>query len=308
MADLVVVGSVNMDLTVPIGRLPETGETMLGGDARWGPGGKGANQAVAAARLGVAVGFVGAVGDDPFAATLRKALEEEGIDLSQLTALPGQPSGLAVILATDGGESTILVSPGANARLSTSQVEALAEARFLGARILCCQLEIRPLVASRAMTLAREAGLRTFLDPSPAEGIDPRVVAGVDLVTPNRVEASALTGVAVDGFESAEAAGQRLLALGARAAVVKLGAKGAVLVTPKLVERIPALPVETVDATAAGDAFSGGLVAATLEGADLVEACRFATAVAAAAVTRAGAMASLPNRDEVTYRLRPRGN
>lgn len=299
MAQLVVVGSVNMDLTVPLSRLPESGETLLGGDARWGPGGKGANQAVAAARLGVSVAFSGAVGSDPFGSALRQALTDEGVDVSHLLELSGAPSGLAVIMGTPGGESTILVSPGANGRLGADQIDALAEAGFLDATVLAAQLEIPHPIAELAMAKARAAGLRVFLDPSPAEGVRPEMVTGADLVTPNRLEASALTGIAVTNFGSAEAAGQRLIALGAKAAVVKLGEEGAVLVTEHLVETIAAHQVKTVDATAAGDAFSGGLIAATLQGADLVEACRYATAVAAVAVMRPGAMASLPRREEV---------
>ncbi|MHB1842848.1 MAG: ribokinase [Sulfobacillus sp.] len=307
MAQLVVVGSVNMDLTMPLAQLPQSGQTLLGGDTRWGPGGKGANQAVAAARLGVDVAFVGAVGSDHFATTLRQALTDEGVDVSQLIDLKEKASGLALILSTEGGESTILVSAGANAQLSTDQVDTLAGLGFLGASILACQLEIPHPIAELAMVKARQAGLKVFLDPSPAEGVGAKLVGRADLVTPNRVEATALTGIAVTDFASAKAAGKKLLALGAGAAVVKLGHRGSVLVSARLVETIPAHQVTTVDATAAGDAFSGGLVAATLQGADLVEACRYATAVAAVAVTRPGAMASLPHRNEVTAKPVHRG-
>lgn len=293
-----VIGSVNMDVTLPAERLPKEGETLLAGESRWGPGGKGANQAVALIRMGVPTAFVGQVGTDPFGPALREALDREGLDLSQLETAQDTPSGLAVIIQTAGGESTILVAPGANSRVDEAFIESLPDALFRR-QALAIQLEIPHAGAQAAMKRARAAGALVFLDPSPDKGVDPQLIALADVVTPNRLEASHLTGIEVGDQASAILAGQALLAMGVRVAIVKLGKDGAVLVQKEGTHFIPPSPAVAVDATAAGDAFLGGLLAAHLRGHDFQSAAHVGAQVAAIAVSRPGAMASLPYLQEV---------
>ena len=302
MKGLLVVGSVNMDLTLEIDRAPRPGETLLARRLRRGPGGKGANQAVAASRLGVPTAFCGMTGDDAYGEELRRALADEGVDVSLLRTVPGTASGLAVI-QTAGGESTILVAPGANACLTAQVLDDLEPAVFRR-DFLAVQLEIPHEAALRAMARAREAGAAVLLDPSPAEGVGAEIIKAADVVLPNREEASLITGIEVRDQESATRAGRALRRMGARSAVVKLGEEGAVFISDEGALRIPPHPVRTVDATAAGDAFLAGLVVGMSRGLPLPEALPLAARVGALAASKRGAMSSLP-RDEDLDALTP---
>ena len=303
MADrVVVVGSVNMDMVVRLPRLPEAGETVAGTGFAMIPGGKGANQAVAAARSGAATAIVGRVGNDEFGRRLRRGLDGDGVDVSRLRGDPQSPTGIAVVHVDERGENAIVVVPGANGRTEAHD----AAGAFVGAGICLLQGEIPAEALLGAARLAREAGCAVFLDPAPPEAVPEAIWPLCALVLPNASEAAALTGIAVADAASAQAAGAALVARGARAALVKLGAAGAVLVTASGATPVAAFPVEAIDTTAAGDCMAGALAAARVGGASLPEAAEFAAAAAALSVTRAGAQPSLPMREETLRFLRGR--
>jgi ribokinase len=292
---VVVVGSVNMDVVVRVPHLPSPGQTLAGHGWTLVPGGKGANQAVAAARLGADTAFVGCVGDDDFGARLRAALAQDGVDLSRLRVADGVATGVAVVMVDDRGENAIAVVAGANARVTAAD----AAPAVSGAAICLLQCEIPPAAVVGSAALARAAGARVWLDPAPPVSLPDEIWPLCDLVLPNAQEAEALTGIRVGDEAGAVAAGRALLQRGAGAAIVKRGAAGAVLVTPTEVVAVPAHAVATVDTTAAGDCFAGALAAASARGDDLVAAMRFASAAAALSTTRTGAQSSLPHRSEV---------
>jgi ribokinase len=282
---IAVVGSINLDVVVGVERHPAPGETVVGGDRMELPGGKGANQAVAAARLGATVGFVGRVGDDDAGRRLRDGLAGEGIDVAHVLVDPEAPTGMALIAVDGAGENTIVVSPGANARVGAGDVEAARDV-LAGAAVTLVQHEVPEDAV--AATIAG-AGGAVVLNPAPARPI----VAAVDVLVPNRGELEALAGRAGDPVELARGLG------GVRAVVVTLGAEGAVVVEGDRAELIPAPRVEAVDTTGAGDAFCGALAQALDSGADLVEAASWATRAAAASVTRLGAQAGMPRHEDV---------
>jgi len=301
MSAVAVVGSLNMDLVVRVPELPGPGETVSGGDLFRNPGGKGANQAVAAARLGRRVAMVGCVGDDEAGRDLLAALAADGVDHARVRVAGDAPSGTALILVSDDGENQIVVSPGANARLTPGDVAA-AEATLAAAAVTLLQLEV-PLetVAAAAGT----AGGRVVLNPAPVRPLPDELLGRVDVLVPNRVELAQLTGgPAPDTVEEAARLAGRLPA---RAVVVTLGADGALVVEDGQASHIPAVPVRPVDTTAAGDAFCGGLADALAGGADLQEAARRAVRVAAAACLRRGAQASLPTPADLAALPEPAG-
>ncbi len=297
MPDVVVVGSVNMDLVAVAPHIPHPGQTVLGRDFATIPGGKGANQAVAAARLGARVALVGRVGDDAFGQTLRRGLEAEGVDCRHLLPTPGVASGVALIIVSEAGENAICVAGGANTRLSPEDVEAAAPV-IAGAKVCVLQLEIPLPTAVRAAVIARRHGVAVILDPAPAPASLPDELFAVDILTPNESEAARLLGtIATEG--GPRAAAERLRARGAGAVVLKLGGNGCYLSAPSVEEHLPAHTVKIVDTTAAGDAFTGGLAAALAEGRALREAVAVANAAGALACTRFGAQPSAPTRAEV---------
>ncbi|MCL4535024.1 MAG: ribokinase [Bacteroidetes bacterium] len=298
MARIIVVGSANMDLVVRAPRLPQPGETVLGARFYTAPGGKGANQAVAAARLGAAVCFVGRVGTDAFGDQLGASLREAGVGLEHTLRDPGAPTGVALITVDEIGQNTIVVASGANARLTAADVQSAAEA-IREAQVVMAQLEVPEEAVSAAAALAQQHNVPFLLNPAPARPIPAEVIRAAALLTPNEIEAQVLTGVAVSDLSSAETAGRKLLQQGAEAAVITLGSRGALLVTHALVRHFPAWPVQAVDATAAGDAFAGGLGVAFAEGRSLPDAVYYASAVAALSVTRPGAQPSMPSREDV---------
>lgn len=299
MARVIVVGSYNTDLAVGTPRFPRPGETVLGGDLRLGPGGKGSNQAIAAARLGAGVHFIGRVGKDQFGREALATLTREGIDTSFMVADAESPTGAAVILVAETGENEIVVASGANRRLSPADVER-ASAVFTHGSVFLAQLEVPVETVVKAAEVAKGAGSFSILNPAPADPDLVRFLPLFDLVTPNETEAGILAGMAVESRETAEEAGRRLVDLGARAALVTLGRKGSVYVAPGRTLFTPALTVRAIDTTGAGDAFNGALAVALARGDALDQALRFASAAAALSVTRPGTANSLPNQEEVT--------
>lgn len=305
---ILVIGSLNTDLVVRVNRFPREGETLVGDSFQQFLGGKGANQAVSAARLGAQVSMVGRLGVDGFGDAQIAGLEADGIDTSGILRDPEAPSGIASITVDSTGKNRIIIVPGANMRCGVEDVDA-ARDRIAEADILLLQLEIPVESVARAIQIAAEVGTPVILNPAPAQAVDPALLANVDYLTPNEVEAEQLTGISVKSPVDAGRAAAQLLSYGVGGVVITLGERGAVVVekggaAPVLV---PAFSVDAVDTVAAGDAFNGALAVCLAQGAPLVEAARYAAAVAAIAVTRPGAQASLPYRSEVEAFLRERG-
>ena len=293
-------------MVVQTERLPHPGETLLGGEFLVAQGGKGANQAVAAARLGGTVAFVGRVGADAFGDANMDGLRRNGVDVRYVSRDEGHPSGVALILVDRGGENMIVVASGANGQVSPSGLEAV-EGVFETADVLLVQLEIPLETVERAVERASECGVRVILNPAPARPLPEELLGRVSLLTPNRTELGTLADRAVYTDEDVEDAARELLFEDAEAVVVTLGERGAMAVTRTDAERIPSRKVEAVDATAAGDAFNGALAVALANGADLAEAIRFANAAGALAATKIGAQPSLPSVVEVEAFLRRTG-
>ncbi len=291
-----VFGSVNMDLVVQVPRLPRPGETLLGNDFASVPGGKGANQAVAAARLGQPTLFVGRCGRDDLGGRLRQALATAGVDTAGLVGHPGA-SGVALIYVDEAGENQIVVAPGANARVGAADVERLPMAPDT---MLLMQLEIPLAAVTQAAVRASRLGQRVMLDPAPApETLPSELYKHIDILTPNQGEATRLSGIAVQDLETATAAARALQRQGPQTVVVKLGAQGCVAVSGAERFVVPAFKVKAVDTVGAGDAFNGGLAVALAEGQPLEQALGWASAVAALAVTQPGAQAAMPHRQAV---------
>jgi len=290
---IVVVGSLNMDLVVRAPRHPQPGETILGGDFRTFPGGKGANQAVAAARLGAAVQMIGRVGADAFGAALLQTLAQDGVDTRHVPRDQEAPTGVALITLNAAGQNTIVVAPGANARLTPQDVVA-AEAAFASAAVLLLQLECPLPAVAQAIELAKQHGAQVVLNPAPAQPLDAALLAKVDYLLPNQSELALLTGL-----DDIRPAVSRLQAIGVRRIVVTLGEEGVLVAEDASEIHLPAHGVTVVDTTAAGDAFAGAFAVALLEGHSTCQAAAWGNAAGALAVTRAGAQPSLPRRGEL---------
>lgn len=290
--EVVVVGSLNVDLVLPVARAPGRGETVIGGATRRVLGGKGANQAVGCARLGLATAMVGAVGRDDGGRELRARLDVEGVDTTGVHALEAD-SGLAVVIVEDGGESTIVVSPGANGELDARHVDAAQD--LIGrSGALLCQLEVPAAAIGRACELAR--GL-VVLNPAPARALPPALLARVDVLVPNRFELATLVGEG-PAAAAADIERQACSLRGPNAVVVTLGGDGALVVADGRADHVPAAPADVVDTTAAGDSFCAGLVRGLLSGRPLRAAVEQATALAALTTTQPGAMDALPHRHD----------
>ena len=302
---VVVLGGINMDLVATVERFPVPGETVVGRAFTTYPGGKGANQAVAASRLGAAVSMVGRVGDDAFGHQLRHGLAVEGVDVSGVGVESGSPSGIAVILIDASAQNQIVQVWGANQHCGTEEVEGVRQA-VAGASVLMLQLEAPVDVSFRAAEAARGHGCRVILDPAPApSGGLPQDFYGLcDCITPNETEAQALVGFAVSDVDSASRAAEELVHRGAKAAVIKMGARGVFYSSPEESGHVPAFPVNAIDTVAAGDAFNAGLAVALAEGRGLEDAARWGAAAGAVAVTRIGAQDAMPARVEVEALLR----
>lgn len=297
---LVVVGSLNMDLVVRTARLPRPGETVAGRDFVQVPGGKGANQAAAAARLGADVAMIGRVGDDAFGGQLVESLARDGVETSAVAVTAGTSSGLALIGVEDSGQNAITIVGGANTMLSSDDVQR-HETTIAAAGALLVQLEVPLPTVAAAVAIAKRHGVLTILDPAPAPHEPlPAELLAVDLISPNQSEAEALTGIAVASVADAMRAAAILHERGARQAVLKLGDQGA-LASDGIgnIVHVPAPQVVVVDTTAAGDAFTAALAVALVEGRSLAEATRFACAAGSLATARRGAQDAMPGREEV---------
>lgn len=298
-----VVGSSNLDLIFRTARLPRPGETLAGQSFQLGFGGKGANQAVMAARLGAQVTMVSRVGSDVFGEQTIHNYQQHGIDTSQVRSDAEQPTGTAAIVVEDSGQNCILLVSGANATLSPEDVRAAAG--IIGqCGILLCQLEVPMETTLEAFRVARAAGVRTLLNPAPAAALSEELLRLTDLCIPNETEAEMLTGQRVTSPEEARTAAEMLRQRGAGAVVITLGAQGVVIVDESW-EHLPATPVRAVDASGAGDAFIGALAVSLLEGLPLRQAAQRAQQAAALSVTRPGTQASFPTRSEIEDFLKP---
>jgi len=298
-AKVVVVGSLNMDLVARAQRLPRAGETLPGEAFFTAPGGKGANQAVAVARLGGSVAMVGNVGDDAYGQQLRKALEREGVDCQAVSVCQGVSSGVALITVDAASQNCIVIIPGGNGLLTPQSVQRF-DTLLQAADVIICQLEVPAETVAWALARGHELGKRVILNPAPATGPLPSTWFGhIDYLTPNESEAEALTGITVTDQGSALRAGERLLQLGAGKVIITLGAQGALLVTAQGHQHFPAPVVQPVDTTAAGDTFVGGFAAALVRGLEEGEAIAFGQRAAALSVTRVGAQPSIPYLSEL---------
>ncbi len=295
---IVVIGSLNMDLVGCASRIPVVGETLVGHTFFSEPGGKGANQAYAAAKLGGRVSMLGRVGTDDFGRQMRSNLENVGCDVSGLETVTGS-SGIALIFVGDNGQNSIIIVPGANGRFSPMDVDA-ARTHLEGAALVLLQLENPLPTVLAAARAAHRAGARVVLDPAPARELPEELFELSDIITPNETEAAILAGLPPASLNPDQAVeiARKLQARHARSVIVKLGEQGCLLVTSHH-QLFPAPKVKAVDTTAAGDEFNAGLAVAISEGLDLPAACKFANRAAALSVTRLGAQASAPTRAEV---------
>ena len=290
---IVVVGSINMDLVVRAPHLPQPGETIIGSDFKTFPGGKGANQAVAAARLGGHVKMIGRVGNDAFGEQLLQTLRADRIDTTFVQRDTAAPSGVALITVEEEGQNTIVVASGANARVTPDDVEAAAAA-FAGASVLLLQLECPLPTVRHAIEVARRQQARVILNPAPSQPLDAQLLSQVDYLAPNQIELALLTQ-----SDSLAEGVKRLKALGVKQVVVTLGGDGAAVFDDEQAYQLAPHHVSVVDTTAAGDAFVGGFAVALVEGKSTRAAAEWGNAAGALAVTRAGAQPSLPSRAEL---------
>lgn len=295
---IIVVGSTNTDMVIKADKFPLPGETILGGKFFMNPGGKGANQAVAASRLGGKVTFITKIGNDIFGRQALQQFQNEGIDTRYLCSDPDLPSGVALITVDAKGENSIVVAPGSNGTLS-SQDLANAESAINETEILLMQLEIPVATVAAAARIAASAGKKVILNPAPAMTLPDQLFQDLFLITPNKAEAEALTGVDIRDLESAEVAARNLYKKGVANVVITLGATGAVAFDGTTFRHIPAPLVTALDTTAAGDVFNGALAVGIAEGMPLIRAVEFANQAAAVSVTKMGAQASCPYRHEV---------
>ncbi|MCI0548092.1 MAG: ribokinase [Candidatus Rokubacteria bacterium] len=298
MPRIVVVGSANVDYALALARLPRPGETVSGGSLLVNLGGKGANQATAAARGGGEVALIGCVGDDAAGREVRRSLADEGVDVSGLMLTAEAATGAALILVGADGQNMIGVAPGANHRLRVEAMAVHAPA-IRTADVVLCQLETPLAVVRWVLAEARTHGVTTVLDPAPVQPLDDELLGLVNYLTPNAGEAGALAGLEVSDLASARAAARRLCARGVSTAVVTLGGAGCLAAREEAAVHFPAFPVDAVDTTAAGDAFSGVLAVGLAAGGTLEQAIPLASAAAALTCMRRGAQDALPRRPEV---------
>jgi ribokinase len=298
MAEICVVGGINMDLVVQVPHIPRPGETVHGGAVARFPGGKGSNQAVAARRLGASVAMVGQVGADAFGEELIGTLKAAGVQASGVRRIADSATGVALISVASDGQNAIVVAPGANMTWDDAAV-ADVERAVRGCRVLVLNLEVPPAVIAGAVRAGRRSGARIVLNPAPHRVGDETCFGSVDVLVPNQVEAALYAQMEPDATRDWADVATRLRALGPRAIVVTLAGDGAMVLDDAGATHVPAFPVTPLDTTAAGDAFVGGVATALLRDVPLREAVRYANACGALAVTRAGAQPSLPHRAEV---------
>jgi ribokinase len=304
-ARIVVVGSANTDMIIRLKRIPRPGETILGGQFLTAAGGKGANQAVSAARAGGTVSFVARLGQDVFGDQAVAGYAGDRIDVAKLVRDPKRPSGVGLIFVAQDGQNSIAVAGGANDHLSPTDVKK-ATRLFKGASIVLVQLEIPLRTVQAAIRLAVHAGARVILNPAPARPLPDKLLRQVSIVTPNETEAELLTGVRVNSVASAARAAAVLRGRSVPTVIVTLGARGAFVSSGGIEQLVPGFKVRAVDTTAAGDIFNGALAVALAEDQPLTQAIRFANAAAAISVTRLGAQPSAPLRRQIGRFMRSR--
>lgn len=295
---ILVVGSSNTDMVIKTNHLPRPGETVLGGTFFMNPGGKGANQAVAISRLGGLVSFICKTGSDIFGHQSQQLFEEEGIDTSYIFSDSKYPSGVALITVDDHAENCIVVASGANANLMPEDLKEVEEA-ITQSDIVLLQLEIPIETVEYVAKVAYEKNKKVILNPAPAQSLSPELLRHLYLITPNETEAEMISGVKITDNESACKAARVITEMGVDNVIITLGSKGALVYSDSKVEEVPAYKVKAVDTTAAGDIFNGALTVALAEGRTLTEAVRFGCKASAISVTRVGAQASAPYRNEV---------
>lgn len=300
---LVVVGSSNTDMIVQVARIPRPGETILGGEFTTAAGGKGANQAVAAARAGGAVTLVARVGQDMFGERAVAGFVQDGLAVDYVFRDRTAPSGVALIFVGGDGENSIAVASGANGRLTPADVQKARKA-IGAASALLMQLETPLDTVQTAADIAHAAGVPVILNPAPAQPLPDQLLERVAILTPNETEAERLTGVAVNNLDSCVRAAARLRAKGVQTVIITLGARGAFVAAEGVPRIVPGFQVQPVDTTAAGDVFNGALAVALAEGRPLLDAVRFANAAAALSVTQLGAQPSAPRRAAIERLLR----
>lgn len=298
---ILIIGSLNMDLIVRTPRIPIPGETILGNTFLTAPGGKGGNQAVAAAKLGASVKMIGRVGADDFGKQLRSHLNAVGVDTQFLQEDAATATGVALISVDDAGQNSIIVVPGANGRVTRQDVDAARDA-IRQARVVVAQLEIPLDTVAYGLRAAHDAGALTMLNPAPAQALPRELLHDVDVLLPNETEASQMTNLAVTDYDSASAAAKVLQEMGARRVIITLGSKGALWLDENGGERqVLPFEVRAVDTTAAGDAFVGALAAALAHEQDWETSVQMASAAGALAATKLGAQPSLPTRAELDH-------
>ncbi len=294
---ITIVGSFAVGLTMRAPKLPIFGETMLGTDFDMGPGGKGSNQAVATARLGAKSSLRAILGTDKLAGIATDLYAAEGVDTEFVTSQSARATGVGFIILNDKGENFIILDMGANELMDAKSVD-IAEARIAESDVVMTVLEVPTEAASRAMELGRKYGARTILNPAPARALPPEIFASVDYLTPNESELRILLGLPADDPRSSRELAAELRRQGVRNVVVTLGRQGALILTDDLDQMVPAVPVDVVDTTGAGDAFNSGFAVALAEGRDIVNAVRFGVVCGAIACTKLGVIPSLAYRAE----------
>ncbi len=297
MQKLTVLGSINADHVIQVPHFPQPGETLSGQNYHIVYGGKGANQAVAAARLGAKVDFIACIGEDKIGLEMKQAFQKDGINTDSIATIQGETTGIAMIQVADSGENSIVISAGANAHLTTDIVDKFKQ-KILDADALLMQLETPLDAIIYATKIAKQSGKHTVLNPAPAKALPDELLAQLTMITPNETEAEVLTGVKVVDEQSAAQAAAVFHQKGVAIVLITLGAKGVFISHNALQKIIPGFRVQAKDTTAAGDTFNGALVTALLEQKSLEEAIQFAHAAAAISVTRFGAQTSIPSRQE----------
>ena len=298
MSKILIIGSSNTDLVVKTSHIPEPGETILGDNFMIAAGGKGANQAVAASRLGGDVAFIACVGNDMFGRQTLENYKKENMDISHIRTDNAAPSGVALISVAADGENCIVVAPGANTALSTADIDA-ADALFREADYILMQLEIPMPVIEHAAALGKKYGKKVIINPAPAAPLSDKLLKGLYLITPNKTECRQLTGIEVAGDADLDKAAAILMAKGVENVVITLGSKGSYVRTPSGSSVVPTMKVKAADTTGAGDTYNGALLVALSEGQPLEKAVGFASKAAAISVTRMGAQPSIPFRKEM---------
>ena len=299
---ILVVGSSCTDMVIRVDRLPRVGETVLGGEFASTPGGKGANQAVGAARAGGSVTFVGCIGCDDFGNKTVEGLKADGLNMDYTVRAQSAPSGVALIFVGPDGQNSIAVASGSNARLTAADLKKSRKA-FTGANVMLLQLETPLKTVETAAEIASEAGVQIILNPAPAQPLPATLLERLFLITPNETEAELLTGVHVTDTQAAAKAAAILMSKGVKNVIITMGSAGAYVATKEVSQMVPGFKVKAIDTVAAGDVFNGALAVALAEGKPMLEATRFANAAAAIAVTRPGAQSSAPTRKEIEEML-----